>query len=341
MIAKLTNLISFPDTPRYNIKVVVQQTHINISTLRAWEQRYGVPQPQRSEHGHRLYSQRDIVIIAWLRQCTEAGLSIRQAIAMLGDTEHGAIKRNTRHDESTGAAGYWAAMRNQLLDALLDVNLGQAHMLVNKLCTLFPIETIVLELFRPVLVEIGAHSLHREVCIADERCATNFIRQRLLALIQLYAPFANGPRLICICPPGDQNEIDLLMFALLMEQRGWEVIYLGRDVTLQGLESFLTRQTPALLSLSVSLVEHVSSIIDICRIAELLQEHGLLIAYGGRVFDSHPDLAQQLPGVFLGSNLPEAAKRADALAAQLEQYRRYNKAAPAHDHPGVNISAGL
>jgi hypothetical protein len=38
----------------------------------------------------------------------------------------------------------------------------------------------------------------------------------LLALIQLYAPFANGPRLICMCPPGEDHEIGLLTFALLM-----------------------------------------------------------------------------------------------------------------------------
>src|SRR4051812_3679956 len=73
MIEQINNLLTLSDTPRYNIKAVVQQTQVNISTLRAWEQRYGVPHPQRSGHGHRLYSQRDIAIITWLRQCTENG----------------------------------------------------------------------------------------------------------------------------------------------------------------------------------------------------------------------------------------------------------------------------
>ncbi len=47
----IKHLLSLPDTPRYNIKAVVQQTSVNISTLRAWEQRYGIPNPKRSEHG--------------------------------------------------------------------------------------------------------------------------------------------------------------------------------------------------------------------------------------------------------------------------------------------------
>jgi hypothetical protein len=83
----IQHLQSLPDTPRYNIKAVVQQTQVNISTLRAWEQRYGVPNPKRSDHGHRLYSQRDVGIIKWLKQCTEEGLAISQAVLMLRDID--------------------------------------------------------------------------------------------------------------------------------------------------------------------------------------------------------------------------------------------------------------
>lgn len=332
MIEQINNLLSLSDTPRYNIKAVVQQTQVNISTLRAWEQRYGVPHPQRSGHGHRLYSQRDIAIITWLRQCTENGLAISQAIAMLSDGDLCAGPEETRASTSGNvvASGSWMAMRDQLLDALVDVNLRQAHLLVNTICTLFPIETVVLELFRPVLMEVGVRWAHREICIADERFATNFIRQRLLALLQLYAPFANGSRLICMCPPGEDHEIGLLTFALLMEQRGWEVIYLGQNVTIDGLEPFLARQAPALVSLSVSLVENVSGLIDICRMVEPLQQQGLLLTYGGRVFDYYPELEQRLPGMFLGNDLTEAIKRADALSDQLEHHRYTSLAAP-HD----------
>jgi hypothetical protein len=63
MLEQVHHLLTLSDVPRYNIKAVVQQTQVNVSTLRAWEQRYGVPRPTRSDHGHRLYSQRDIEII--------------------------------------------------------------------------------------------------------------------------------------------------------------------------------------------------------------------------------------------------------------------------------------
>jgi DNA-binding transcriptional MerR regulator len=38
-------------TPTYNLKVVVQETGLRPDTLRAWERRYGLPQPDRRGGG--------------------------------------------------------------------------------------------------------------------------------------------------------------------------------------------------------------------------------------------------------------------------------------------------
>ena len=50
----------------YNLKAVVQETNLKPDTLRAWERRYGLPNPERTAGGHRLYSQRDIDTLKWL-----------------------------------------------------------------------------------------------------------------------------------------------------------------------------------------------------------------------------------------------------------------------------------
>ena len=47
-------------TPSFNLKAVVQETGVKPDTLRAWERRYGLPQPDRTPGRHRLYSQYDI-----------------------------------------------------------------------------------------------------------------------------------------------------------------------------------------------------------------------------------------------------------------------------------------
>ena len=69
--------------PLYNIKAVVQATGITPSTFRAWERRYEMCQPQRSASGYRLYSERDVAIIRWLKTQVDAGMSISQAVTWM------------------------------------------------------------------------------------------------------------------------------------------------------------------------------------------------------------------------------------------------------------------
>lgn len=339
MNERVNHLIALPDTPRYNIKAVVQQTQVNISTLRAWEQRYGIPRPNRSEHGHRLYSQRDIGIIKWLKQCTEGGLAISQAVAMLSETSFSAADEGERTDPVPGAG--WSDLCRQFMAALADINLRQAHLLINTACTLFPIETVLLELFQPALVEIGERWRSGDACVAEERLASNFIRQRLLGLMQLHAPFAAGPRVICACPPDEQHEIGLLMFALLMEQRGWELIYLGQSLASDGLDSFLERLSPALLCVSVSLVEHVAGLLEVCEIVDHLPGRQIRIGYAGRAFDLYPELQQRMPGTFLGNDLREAVNRAGDLGATID-LEAWSSAAGAtyHTNGVVHLAVG-
>ena len=64
----------------FNLKAVVRQTGIKPDTLRAWERRYGLPEPARSSGGHRLYSQHDIDTLNWLVARQHEGLSIKRAV---------------------------------------------------------------------------------------------------------------------------------------------------------------------------------------------------------------------------------------------------------------------
>lgn len=70
------------DIPTYNLKAVVQETGLKPDTLRAWERRYGMPDPDRTGGGHRLYSQRDINTLKWLLARQREGMSISRAVSL-------------------------------------------------------------------------------------------------------------------------------------------------------------------------------------------------------------------------------------------------------------------
>jgi DNA-binding transcriptional MerR regulator len=75
------DLEHYSDTPIFNTKAVVQQTGVPAPTLRAWERRYALITPERATNAYRLYSERDVAMIRWLKERIDEGLSISQAIA--------------------------------------------------------------------------------------------------------------------------------------------------------------------------------------------------------------------------------------------------------------------
>jgi DNA-binding transcriptional MerR regulator len=76
------DLERYSDNPLFNTKAVVQQTGVPAPTLRAWENRYAILAPERANNAYRLYSERDIALIRWLKERVDSGMAISQAIAL-------------------------------------------------------------------------------------------------------------------------------------------------------------------------------------------------------------------------------------------------------------------
>ena len=54
------NVHAFKEEDLFPIREVARLTGVNPVTLRAWERRYGLIQPVRTDSGHRLYSPTDV-----------------------------------------------------------------------------------------------------------------------------------------------------------------------------------------------------------------------------------------------------------------------------------------
>src|ERR1035438_7706841 len=92
------DLEQFSEVPLFNTKAVVQQTGIAAPTLRAWERRYMLLSPERAQNDYRLYSERDIAIIRWLKAHIATGMSISQSIALfrhLAEQQEGSVDRKS------------------------------------------------------------------------------------------------------------------------------------------------------------------------------------------------------------------------------------------------------
>lgn len=70
-----------PPEPGLTIREVAARTGVEAPTLRMWEQRHGVPRPQRLASGHRRYSEADVELIDRVVRERAAGLELPAAIA--------------------------------------------------------------------------------------------------------------------------------------------------------------------------------------------------------------------------------------------------------------------
>ena len=67
-------------TPGLSIREVAARTGVSTATLRAWEQRFGFPEPERLPSGHRRYSEADVEAVRQVARDRDAGLAVRAAI---------------------------------------------------------------------------------------------------------------------------------------------------------------------------------------------------------------------------------------------------------------------
>jgi MerR family transcriptional regulator, light-induced transcriptional regulator len=76
----MVSIAEYSQDPKYTIKVLSERTGVRPVTLRAWERRYDLLDPNRQDNNYRLYSERDIQIIRWITHRLDEGLSISNAV---------------------------------------------------------------------------------------------------------------------------------------------------------------------------------------------------------------------------------------------------------------------
>ncbi|MDV5167650.1 MerR family transcriptional regulator [Photobacterium rosenbergii] len=136
------------DNKYYAIKEVSEITGVNSVTLRAWQRRYGLLNPKRTEKGHRLYTEQDISKIKEIVEWLDKGVAIGKVKPMLGKLSPSVGEDS--QNESQRAIGNILASLAQLDAISLDKQLIQlmkeypVKVLENKI-----ISTVIKEIQQP------------------------------------------------------------------------------------------------------------------------------------------------------------------------------------------------
>ncbi len=300
-------------TPTYNLKAVVQETGLKPDTLRAWERRYGIPEPDRSGGGHRLYSQHDINTLKWLLARQEEGLSISRAVALWHSlTEEGrdplhvyplhpSQEQFSAYPPATFESGSAiAGLRQAWIEACLAFDERRAETILNQAFAFYSPEDVCFDLLQKGLVEIGEGWYKGQISVQQEHFTSALAMRRLDSLLAATPPPTLAGRILVGCPPGEGHTFSPLMVTLLLRRRGWDVLYLGADVPTNRLQATIERTQPDLVVFSAHLLDTAASLLDV---ATYLQDINLSLGYSGYIFGVLPQLSQRIPGHFLGFDL--------------------------------------
>ena len=300
-------------TPTYNLKAVVQETGLKPDTLRAWERRYGIPEPDRSGGGHRLYSQHDINTLKWLLARQDEGLSISRAVALWHSlTDEGRdplhvypVQSNPEpvvaYAPATVEMGSAiAGLRQAWIDACLAFDERRAETILNQAFSYYSPEDVCFDLLQKGLVEIGDGWYEGRVSVQQEHFTSALAMRRLDSLLAATPPPTRSGRILVGCPPGESHTFSPMMVTLLLRRRGWDVIYLGADVPTNRLQATIDRTQPDLVVFSAHLLDTAASLLDV---AYYLRDIDLSLGYSGYAFGVLPELSRRIPGHFLGFDL--------------------------------------
>jgi len=282
--------------PRYRVTAVERMTRIPASTLRSWERRYGWPRPWRAASGQRLYSEWDVAVIRFLDRRRIEGMSVSQAVGLLGSAP-----QVEDHDPARLLARLVAALRD-FDEAAADSVLAAAEAL--------GVEAVAANLV-PAAVAAAATPGSDGTPVEVEHFASNLLRRHVLRLLDGLPPAIGRPLLVG-CGPDEQHELGALLVTLLLRSRGHRVVYLGARVPGPAMERAATALAPAGVVVSLTMPESLERAVAWTRDSPWWSRKPPTAWWGGPAVAHDPALAARLPGELLARGVDHGAAAVDA-----------------------------
>lgn len=197
---------------------------VPVESLRAWERRYGLLAPSRTQGGFRLYGEDDIARVLAMRANLDRGLFAAEAARL-------ALAEDVVEPLSSPAPVVDASELAAALDRFDEAGAQQA---LDRLFATLTVDVVLRDTLLPYLRDLGERWESGKVSVAQEHFASNLLRGRLTALARTWDR-GGGPRALLACVEGERHDLPLVGFGLVLRSHGWRISYLGADTPVASL----------------------------------------------------------------------------------------------------------
>ena len=220
----------------HSIGVVCRRTGLKSDRIRAWERRYRVVEPVRSDGNQRLYRDSDIEKLLLLRRVTEAGHRIAQVGRLPVSELHDLVEIDTeapplrRRQPLPGEADEAGVFVSQALSSIQQLDAESLRLqLARARDTLSP-AAVTQKLLVPLIHDIGNLWAEGGLKASHEHLGTAVLRTFIQDLRDAHNISSDAPKLLVTTPATERHELGALLATATATDSGWDVTYLGPDL---------------------------------------------------------------------------------------------------------------
>lgn len=216
----------------FTIKDLENFSGIKAHTIRIWEKRYNILQPNRTESNIRYYDISNLQKLLNVSLLNANGLKISK-IAELPES-----KLNASVRELVTKNGVDSQASNSLKLSMLNFDENLFNITYNNLIAQSSLRDVFKNIFIPFLNEIGLLWQVNSITPAHEHFITNLIKQKIsinIERLQLSSPTNFDKVFVLYLPLNEIHELGLLYLHFELLLHGYQSIYLGQSVPVANL----------------------------------------------------------------------------------------------------------
>lgn len=227
----------------YSIRDLERITSTRAHTIRIWEQRYGLLEPERTGTNIRFYN--DDHVKKLLNVCTllSRGMKISQISRLSNAQIREEIDRVIA--ESLQTDQHVEAWINEAVIAIAAYDAPTFHRLFADAVDRLGMVATYEKILYPLLVRTGLMWTKDALLPAQEHFLSNLIQQKLFTAIDaLPVPTASDQKWLLFLHEGEEHEIGLLFAYYLLTRTGQRAVYLGARVPYADLQAVASDIAP-------------------------------------------------------------------------------------------------
>ena len=226
----------------YSIKQLQSFTGIKEHTIRIWEKRYAVGAPERNDGNMRSYNQKEVQIIMEVALLNRNGEKISN-IAKLNSGE-----RRQRIGLLKTDQGIQQRTVHELFLSMFRLDIDRFEDILDKYVAVYDIHHLIEDIIIPFLERLNLLSYKENA--SEIHFTVTAIRKKIISGIeQIKSGHINtkAKSALLFLPINEYFDLILLYSAYLLKRSGWQVWYLGTNISMDNLISVLQIKKPTIL----------------------------------------------------------------------------------------------